>query len=740
MEFNFKKNINYRNGFILTAFVIGLTMMFLSKDYGPLEDAKIHQDHGVRILNYFKGIDDIAASSPIDEEGNYIDVAISQENENRGMNGFGGFFDLLTNFLHQYFNSFEVYRFKNLINSIFGFLLFLFCGLLGKELGGWKVGLLALVFVVLCPVIFGYSMNNPKDIPAAAFYMFSLFHIIKLLKELPRVTLKRAFFLILNISLLINIRVIGIITIGYLILSVFLWWFIQNYESGFKEFLTKDTLLLAGKTILISLLSYFVVSIFWPYAQTNPIKAPIEIIYAMKNFKGFENLQLFEGVWQSSFNAPWYYAIKNLFIIMMPLHAFLGFFLIPLVYYKNSKINILHISMVLFASVFPMILVIIGKPNNHDGSRQFMFAILPIVIVSALSWIKLFEMIPKEKIAKLLIGILILMLLQPLYFMARYHPMQALYFSPIIGGVSGAYGNYEIDYYGVGVKPALNWLEENVGDENNPPRVRLYYGSQTKMTFHTDKSSKLRNVLTHRHSMDWDYSIILLAEGKYNRDHTNVNWSPEHTVHEVKIDGVGICFIVKNHKDINKHIVELRDKLTRKPTVGGYIQLSLLLYNNKEYFKCIEVLKKVIELDSNNAIAYNNLCSAYNNLLMYDEAKEACEKSLMFNPNNSFAQNNLEASVNGMRRRSKMTIKEYHLLSYNYYKLGYYQKCIEISNELLEVDPKSIVAFNNICSAYNQMQQWEQGARACTKALEINPSFQLAKNNLDWAKQQLNKD
>ncbi|MDH7445049.1 tetratricopeptide repeat protein [Aquimarina sp. 2201CG14-23] len=734
MEFDFKKIMNYRNGFILIALVVGWTMMFLSKDYGPLEDTKIHQDHGVRILNYFKGIDEIASLSPIDEEGNYIDVAVSQENENRGMNGFGGFFDLLTNFLHQYFSSFEVYQFKNLINSIFGFLLFLFCGLLGKELGGWKTGLFTLVFVVLCPVIFGYSMNNPKDIPAAAFYMFSLFHIIKLLKELPRVTLKRAFFLILNISLLINIRVIGLMTLGYLLLAVFSWWLLQNYKSRFKQVVIKDTLLLAAKTIGVCILSYLAVAVFWPYAQTNPLKVPIEILIKMGEFRGFENLQLFEGVWQSSFNAPWYYAIKNLFIIMMPLHAFLGFFLIPLVYYKNTKINMLYVSMVIFASVFPMILIVIGKPNNHSGSRQFMFSILPIVVVSALSWIKLFEMIPKKNIAKLLFGVLILVMLQPLHFMVRYHPMQALYFSPIVGGVSGAYGNYEIDYYGVGVRPAIDWLEEHVGDADNPPKVRLYYGSQTKATFYLNKTPKLQHVLTRRDSPDWDYSIIMLAEGKYKRDHVNVNWSPENTVHEVKVDGVSVCFIVKNNYQVKNHISTLETQMKIRPTVNGYIQLSLLYYNKSDYFNCIQTSKKAIQLDPNNSIVYNNLCSSYNRLKMFDKAKEACEKSLAINNTSELTKNNLSVSINGINswKNKKLSITEYVNLSFYYYKLGFYKRCIETSEDLLLLDPNNAAAYNNICSSYNVLGEFDKAIKACEKALEINPDFQLAKNNLKW--------
>ncbi len=730
-----------RTIFISTAIFIGLIMSVLSFDYGPLEDARIHMEHGERILDYFKEINEVAALNPILDDGTLIDVGKSKEAEYKGMNGFGGFFDLLSSFLYQYFDFLgDNYSFKNFLNAIFGFLLFLFCGLLGKELGGWRVGLLTLIFVVLMPVIFGYSMNNPKDIPAAAFYMFSLFHIVKLLKELPVVTIRRAFFLIVNISLLINIRLIGLIVIGYLLLAVFSWWVLENYEKGFKNVHLKETLLLIIKIVMICFFAYISVSFLWPYAQKDPLLNPIKVFKAAKDFRGFENLQLFEGIWKSSFDVPWYYAIKNLFIITMPLHAFIGFFLIPLLYLKNTKQNILYVSIVLFASVFPMILVIIGKPNSHDGSRQFMFSVLPVVILSAVSWYKLFTILSAKNRVRVAFGGLIFLMLQPLYSMIRDHPMQALYFSPIIGGVSGAYGNYEIDYYGVGIRPAINWLESNVGNSENPPRVRMYYGSQTKITTFLDKTDKLTHALTRRDSPDWDYSIIMLAEGKYKQD-LDVNWSPDNTVHEIKIDDVSICFIVKSDYNEDNHIAKLEKDLIKVPSASGYIKLSLLYYNKNDNLKSIEASKKAISIDADNSIAYNNLCSAYNRLKVYDLAKLACEKALSINAEFVLAKNNLKASVKGLEKISnkKLTKNEYLNISFYYYRLGFYERCIKTSEELLMIDPKNVVALNNICSSYNAMKKYDIAIGFCNKALELNPNFERAKNNLKWAQESLKK-
>jgi len=42
-------------------------------------------------------------------------------------------------------------------------------------------------------------------------------------------------------------------------------------------------------------------------------------------------------------------------------------------------------------------------------------------------------------------------------------------------------------------------------------------------------------------------------------------------------------------------------------------------------------------------------------------------------------------------------------------------------------------AYNNICAVYNGLHEWDNAIRACSKALELNPNFRLAKNNLSFA-------
>ncbi|PKV49792.1 tetratricopeptide repeat protein [Aquimarina sp. MAR_2010_214] len=742
MKFELPFKMNYKKGFIILAIMIGFLMPFLSFDYGITEDARLHNEHGKRILDYFKGLDDTAALSPIDENGALINISTSELNQKRGMNGFGGVFDLLSNFLYQYFSFVGEYELRNIINSIFGLLLFLFCGLLGKELGGWRTGLLCFVFVILTPTLFGQAMYNPKDIPFAAFYIFSTFHIVKLLKELPKVTLKRAFYLILNISLLINIRLLGLVAFGYIFIAFGAWWLFKSYKQKINKTSIKNDLIVVVKITAICILAYIATSVFWPYLHTNPVTAPIELFFVLKEFKGFISIQLFEGEWHSSFEMPWYYTIKSLFIISTPLHLILGVILIPLLFFKEKKEKIVHISIILFASLFPILLVVLGGPNSYDNGRHFLFALPPLIVICGLSWDKLLSIKIGKNIKWGIYIILALLLVQPLKFMVTNHPFQSMYFSPIIGGVKGAYGNYEIDYWGVAIKPAIEWLEENAEDisKEKPARVRMYYGEQLKAKYYLDKTSKLEYVLAGENTSDWDYGIVMLTEAKFDKN-LKENWPPLNTIHEIKVGDVPVCFIVKNDFKPND-IHSLKQQLSKKPTVDGYIELSLLYYNEQNYFKCIEASEKVIQLDSNNSIAYNNICSSYNMLFMYDEAKAACEKSLELRPDVLLTQNNLNAANDGVKKmKSKtFTVKEYLTLGYNYYQKKDYENCIRVSKEVLEIDPNNAIAYNNICTSYNALGEYDKAIEACNRAIEIAPDFKLAKNNIKFAKDRLSRE
>jgi tetratricopeptide (TPR) repeat protein len=73
------------------------------------------------------------------------------------------------------------------------------------------------------------------------------------------------------------------------------------------------------------------------------------------------------------------------------------------------------------------------------------------------------------------------------------------------------------------------------------------------------------------------------------------------------------------------------------------------------------------------------------------------------------------------------------------YKAEDYDGCIDAAKKAVAINPRMAEAWNNICSAYNAMNKFDEGIKACQEALKIKPGYALAQGNMDWAKQQLNK-
>ena len=64
-----------------------------------------------------------------------------------------------------------------------------------------------------------------------------------------------------------------------------------------------------------------------------------------------------------------------------------------------------------------------------------------------------------------------------------------------------------------------------------------------------------------------------------------------------------------------------------------------------------------------------------------------------------------------------------------------YQKCIETCNKALALKPDFDLAYNNICSSYNRLQEWDRAIVAGEKGLKLNSGNMLLQNNLTESRQ-----
>jgi protein O-mannosyl-transferase len=176
-----------------------------------------------------------------------------------------------------------------------------------------------------------------------------------------------------------------------------------------------------------------------------------------------------------------------------------------------------------------------------------------------------------------------------------------------------------------------------------------------------------------------------------------------------------------------------------------FLNLSLGHYRERAYAQCVAAAQRALELHPGWDLAYNNICSAYLALGNWDGAVAAGSQAVRCNPANTLAAANLArarargrlpvalASTNPAAGRTAQELLD---LSLSFYQAKEYRKSIEAAQLALARKPDYDAAFNNICAACNALGQWDKAIAAGEKALRLNPSSQLARNNLAWAKSQ----
>lgn len=63
-------------------------------------------------------------------------------------------------------------------------------------------------------------------------------------------------------------------------------------------------------------------------------------------------------------------------------------------------------------------------------------------------------------------------------------------------------------------------------------------------------------------------------------------------------------------------------------------------------------------------------------------------------------------------------------------------RALEIFHEMERMTPGDAAVHNNICVALNDLGRYTEAVASCKDALDLDPGYALAKNNLAWARAQ----
>ena len=269
-------------------------------------------------------------------------------------------------------------------------------------------------------------------------------------KKRNRMILLAAFLLGITTS----IRVLGP-SAGLLVFAYFLVRIAQakNLRVSISPWLT---LLAYG---LIAILTMFVT---WPYLWENPITRFFEVLKLMSDNP--TNLSVLFGgeVYRAGDLPRRYFPFMLAATLTEPVWILFFTGLIAgswkLITDQSSlKVNKLTtMTLTLLWFVFLVLYVLIRRPSMYDGLRHFLFILPPIFISIGFTFEFLFRLIAPKWLRA---GLMLILIFPGLAGIFNLHPYEYTYYNSFVGGMSGAFRNYETDYWLTCYKESIKQLE-----------------------------------------------------------------------------------------------------------------------------------------------------------------------------------------------------------------------------------------------------------------------------------------
>lgn len=584
-----KEPVIFRFIFLIMAFLLCLTLPFMSLDSAISGDEFVQYEQGKAILDYF------------------VNLGVTEQNKEvindpvDHLHLYGSSFDLFTAFFNDVFSIHNEYEWRHVFNSLTGWLIILFAGIFTVSIAGWRAGTIALFLMTISPRFIGHSWNNPKDIPFALGYLIGVYYIFKFLKNIEKKKWQHIVAVGLASAACISVRVGGLILFAYLLLFVVLYYFVttRSIQRFSKEGLTLIRYYFFSILGIVAI-GYMVGIMFWPFALEAPLTNPLEALRVMTNYKVFIR-QLYNGemIWSSSLPATY---ISKYMLITIPGVVFIGFISFFVTIHKPSGLNRnFGKFMLLFALVFPVYYIFYKHSNVYGGWRHAIFVYPMLVIAASIGFDTLIQKIRNRNLQWGGLFLIAILAIHPIKHMLTNHPYQYIYFNELFGGVSNAYAKYETDYYSHSTKEGVDWILKNEDWQNRTAENQLKIGTNNIRSvsyYLRDYKNQIESTYTRyyeRSTMDWDYYIVSNNYINVVQMERNI-WPPKNAVHVMYVDDVPIGAVLKRVT-----------KFDYKARVAAM---------NNEFDLAIKYYKIALKEDPYNEVTYLNLgevCLATNN-------------------------------------------------------------------------------------------------------------------------------
>jgi hypothetical protein len=314
------------------------------------------------------------------------------------------------------------------------------------------------------PLFWGHAFINPKDIPFTALFIASVytgFRMSDKLRSSPWMD-SRVLPAALLLGLTSSIRVAGPLA-GMIVIA-----------HAIHRLRTRSMLLVGTYVAIAGLTTY----LSWPLLWHGPFSHYAATVDVMLNF-GWSESVLFGGHLYPGTDLPRAY-LPMLVVIQLTEPLLLlgaaGLLLCVLDMIRGQHQP--PLALFLIWTVAPALAIIGLQSTLYDNARQAHFLLPPIFILAGVALERILAWIGRPPVTG---AVILIAALPGILAAVQLHPYEYVYYNGLVGGTRGAYGRYEMDYWGTSFRELITHINAEAHDRVNvliygPPEVTARYG------------------------------------------------------------------------------------------------------------------------------------------------------------------------------------------------------------------------------------------------------------------------
>ena len=471
--------------------LLALLIVATFADYGVSWDERVQNTYGLRLLSYYlTAFRDQSAF-------HYINLRY-----------YGGAFDLIAAALNTV-SPFGEYETRHLLGGAVGFVGTIGAWRLARLMAGERAGLFVVALMALTPLIYGHSFINPKDAPFACAVMWSIYYSCRAIVEAPHPKRGTAIGLGVALGLALGTRVVAVIALLYCV-PAFVAYTIGRYrESRSVRVVLNEQRSFFGALLPAVPIILIFTALFWPWV----VQAPGNLPTALRLFAHFpwQGQVLFDGHLYPADKLPAVY-LPKLIALQLPEVALFGL-LAAAVFIVRAAVErgwrsltdprSLCYSVVIAAALVPLVHFVVTRPIVYNGIRHYLFMVPPLIVLAGIGLDQTYALLRArgEWLSRGYAALLTVAAAVQIVIMVELHPYEYIYYNAFAGGVTGAAGRYDLDYWGLSLAEATRDLERVVANEqattnaNGSAEARAHSvyvcGDKESATYFFDPASRL---------------------------------------------------------------------------------------------------------------------------------------------------------------------------------------------------------------------------------------------------------